>query len=105
MREILISRKCLNAWRRARGWSSRRFDVAYRRDLAQLGAHFVLSAFEIILGLHAHPERRRGAKIPSESQRRIGGYAASLAGPLDPTTLPHCRCGPPHRSANKVQTS
>src|SRR5712675_3506500 len=92
MREILISRKCLNAWRRARGWSSRRFDVAYRRDLAQLGAHFVLSAFEIILGLHAHPERRRGAKIPSESQRRIGGYGGLLVGQSLDTRARHADC-------------
>jgi hypothetical protein len=42
--------------------------------------------------LHAHPERGRDAKIPSESQRRIGGYGGLLVGQSLDTRARHADC-------------
>src|SRR5208337_1296507 len=79
--------------------SSRRLGFSRRRDLAQLGAERVLRAPEIILGLDAHPERRRRAEISGEPQRGVGGHRSLLVGqPLDPGAWHAQRGGKVHRA-------
>ena len=63
-----------------------------------LGTELVLGALEIVLGLHAHPERGRGAEISGEAQRSVGGNAGLLIGQTLDTSARYA-----HRARDRIR--